>query len=178
MCTITGKSEKKSVIGYKIAVKTETGWHSLYSGIKYEPGKVPMVKLDPRSEKPPENSILPTNKLMWNDDMKGFTGVIATKEGFDTIWKFDDDNIDTLKELLPYKKEGWKIVCLEMKIKGGILEGLFCVQNIYLGNEIVEIKEIETLKIYEQDKTNRQSESNAIEATDLFSTLYVHFITR
>ncbi len=145
MCTITGKSRRKSVKGYKIAIKTETGWYSLYSGMKYETGVVPDVKMNPSSEEPAENALFPTIKLLWDNRMKGFTAVLETKKGFDRIWKNDTFVTSILVMMLRHKQ--CKLVCLEMTIKGGILDGYFNDEKTYLGKEITGIKEIETLDV-------------------------------
>lgn len=135
MCKIIRKSKRTSFKGYKVALKLNGEYYSIYTGIKYSIGPVQGIRVDYSTKHPLQPSHNIREQMLLNPDMYGRTAVLL--------------NLNTAKGLLrPLLKEfwwlkGWTFVIVEMTLSDDLMNGRFGSDfPVVIGKNIVSIKEV------------------------------------
>ena len=131
MCTFGNRIQKKSVIGYKVAIQVDKHYYSPVTGIRYEKGSVPV----PRAY----------GKYNQRENLK-FEDVLDPHEGSHNLKYIGNTAvfcqlINAINFKSTMHSNDINFVILEIKLGGKLYTGTY-TSNVYIGNEILSVKKI------------------------------------
>lgn len=138
MCKIIGKSDLKSFVGYKIAIKRDNGYYSPYTGIKYTVGRVKTVNVD--TDGSYSHRLFREyfrHYILYSPGMRGKTGVYKSLKDA----QMDINNTQfTFGGMIANRN--LKYALLKMELSGDLYDAKFNDEGTMVGNTIEYMEEI------------------------------------